>query len=290
MLEIPLPRVGVLRCRERPLRFGDRTLVMGIINVTPDSFSGDGVGKQLDQAVSLAQRMAAEGADLIDVGGESTRPTARPIDVAEEIDRVVPAIEALVSAVSVPISVDTRRSRVAERALAAGAHLINDVDGLQRDPEIAAVAAQFGAAVIAMHSPGPAWEVPWPVRYDDVVAEARRFLARSIDVALAAGVASDQIVVDPGFGFGKSAADNLQLLRRLGELRELGTPVLIGTSRKSTIGKVLGLPVEDRLEGSLATIPLAIAQGVDVVRVHDVRESVRVARLADAVVRGMDLD
>jgi len=160
------------------------------------------------------------------------------------------------------------------------------VAGLQRDPEMAAVVAAFQAPVIIMHSPGEPWDVKWPVAYDDVVREVRVYLARSIEIAVRAGVPMDQIVVDPGFGFGKSIEDNLTILRRLGELRELGASVLIGTSRKSTIGKILGLPVEDRLEGSLATLPLAVAQGVDVVRVHDVRPSVRVVRMADAVVRG----
>jgi dihydropteroate synthase len=280
----------VLRCRGRELEYGDQTLVMGIVNVTPDSFSGDGIGQQVGVAVDLARQMVAQGADVLDVGGESTRPGARPVDAAEEIDRVVPAIAAIVAAVPVPVSVDTRKAVVAEAALRAGAHLVNDVAGLQRDVGMAEVVASFGAAVVAMHSPGEPWEVTWPTRYDDVVVDVRRYLARSIERAMAAGIPRDQIVVDPGFGFGKDLGDNLTLLRRLAEFRELGCPVLLGTSRKSAIGRVLGLPVEDRLEGSLATIPLAIAQGVDLVRVHDVAASVRVARMADAVVRGLRSD
>jgi dihydropteroate synthase len=261
-------------------------MVMGIVNVTPDSFSGDGVGGRADVAVALARRMVEEGADLIDVGGESTRPGARPVEEAVEIARVVPAVRAIAAALPAAISVDTRKPAVAEAALRAGAHLVNDVAGLQRDPAMAAVVAAHRAAIILMHSPGEPWDVPWPARYADVVAEVSRYLDASLRLALDAGIGRDQIVVDPGFGFGKGAADNLEILRRLGEFRALGQPVLIGTSRKSTIGRLLGLPVEDRLEGSLATLPLAIAEGVDIVRVHDVRPSVRVARVADAVVRG----
>ena len=260
---------------------------MGIVNVTPDSFSGDGLAAHVDAAVSQAHHMVEEGADLIDVGGESTRPTARPVEQAEEIDRVVPVVTALRDALTVPVSVDTRKPAVAEAVLAAGAHLINDVAGLQRDREMAGVCAAYGAPVIVMHSPGEPWDVTWPVHYADVVDEVGRYLERSIEIAIRAGVSEDQIVVDPGFGFGKANADNLTLLRRLGEFRRLGRPVLLGTSRKQTIGKVLGgLPAAERLEGSLATLALAVAQGVDIVRVHDVRPSWRVVRVADAVLRG----
>lgn len=288
MLQVPLPRTGVLRCRGRDLVYGSRTLVMGIVNVTPDSFSGDGLGTKIEGAVAQARRMVDEGADLIDVGGESTRPSARPVEAAEELDRVLPVVAALQKVLSVPISVDTRKPVVAEAALAAGAHLINDVAGLQRDPDMAAVCARHGAPVVVMHSPGESWDIAWPVHYDDVVEEVCRYLERSIAIAVRAGVAEDQIVVDPGFGFGKSNADNLTLLRRLGELRRLERPVLLGTSRKRTVGAVLGgLPVAERLEGALATLALAVAQGVDVVRVHDVQASVRAVRMADAVVRGL---
>jgi len=286
MLEVPIPRTGVLHARGRDLPYGERTLVMGIINVTPDSFSGDGVGRRIDAVLARARDMVAEGADLIDVGGESTRPGAQPVDEEEELARVVPAVRALAETVPVPISVDTRKPRVAEAALRAGAHLINDVAGLQRDPGMAEVAASFGAPVIVMHSPGEPWAVPWPAVYRDVVDDVKAYLARSLEIAVRAGLPGDQVVIDPGFGFGKSVTDNLELLRRLGEFRKLGSPLLIGTSRKSTIGAILGRPADDRLEGSLATIALAIAEGVDIVRVHDVRASVRVARMADAIVRG----
>jgi dihydropteroate synthase len=263
---------------------------MGIINTTFDSFSGDGLAGELDRTVALARRMVVDGADLLDVGAESTRPGARPVPEEEELERAVSTVEAIARAVEVPISIDTRRTRVAEAALQAGAGLVNDVNGLQREPELAAVAARFQVPLIAVHSPGESWSVTWPARYVDVVDEVKSVLARAIEVAIAAGIPADQVVVDPGFGFGKGPADNLTLVRRLGELRTLGCPVLLGASRKQTIGRVLGLPVEDRLEGSLALVALGIAQGVDLVRVHDVRESVRVARLADAVVRANWLD
>lgn len=285
MLTVPFPRSGILTCRDRSLSFGHRTLIMGIINLTPDSFSGDGLDGSVERAVALARSMVDEGADLLDVGGESTRPNAQRISPEEEIRRVVPAIRAIVAEVAVPISVDTRRAVVAEAALSGGAHLVNDVDGLQRDSRMAPVVASFGAAVIVMHSPGPSWEVPWPSTFGDVISEISAFLDASIQLGLGAGIPLDRIVVDPGFGFGKNFVDNLTILRRLGEFRSLGRPVMIGTSRKSTIGRILSADAADRLEGSLATVSLAVAEGVDLVRVHDVRASVRVARVADAIVR-----
>lgn len=260
---------------------------MGILNVTPDSFSGDGVTGDVEAILARARRLVAEGADILDVGGESTRPGARPVPEDEEIARVVPSIAAVAGALDVPISVDTRKPAVAAAALAAGADLVNDVTGLRRNPDLADVVAARGGAIVLMHSPGESWAVRWPAHYEDVVAQVRDELAASVEVARRAGIGDDQIVLDPGFGFGKSPADNLTLLRRLGEFRSLGYPTLLGTSRKSTLGKILNLPVEDRLEASLATLPLAVAQGVDVVRVHDVLASVRVVRVADAVVRGV---
>jgi dihydropteroate synthase len=284
----PPGATGSLRCRGRDLVLGRRTLVMGIVNVTPDSFSGDGLDHRVDAAVAQGRRMVAEGADLLDVGGESTRPGAEPVEPAEEIARVIPTIQALAAAVDVPLSVDTRKPAVAEAALRAGAHLVNDVTGLRDGPAMAAVAAAFGAPLVVMHSPGESWAVRWPAQYADVVAEVRDDLARAVDRAVAAGIPRDQVIIDPGFGFGKGTRDNLALLRRLDLLRALGQPLLLGTSRKRSIGRILGLPVEERLEGSLATLPLAIAQGVDLVRVHDVLASVRVVRVADAVVRGWE--
>lgn len=261
---------------------------MGILNVTPDSFSGDGLIGDVETVLARARRLVAEGADVLDVGGESTRPGARAVPEEEEIARVVPNIAAIARELDVTISVDTRKPAVAVAALAAGAELVNDVTGLRRNPGMADVVATHGAAIVLMHSPGESWEVRWPVHYEDVVTQVRDDLAASVEIARRAGVGADQIVLDPGFGFGKSPDDNLTLLRRLGEFRALGYPIMLGTSRKSTLGKILGLPVEDRLEASLATLPLAVAQGVDLVRVHDVLPSVRVVRVADAVVRGQN--
>jgi dihydropteroate synthase len=265
--------------RVRPeFAWGTRTFVMAIVNVTPDSFSGDGTGGELESAVTLAREASEAGADVIDVGGESTRPGHDPISVAEEIERVVPAIRAIAGATSLPISVDTSRAAVAEAAIAAGASIVNDVRGLTRDPELAAVVARHGLAVVIMH------DVP-PDPATDLVDSIARELTGRIDLAVAAGVDVARIIVDPGFGFGKDWRQNLELLRRLSELKALDLPLLVGFSRKSTIGRVLDLPVEERLEGTLATTALAIAGGADIVRVHDVRVNVRAARMTDAVVR-----
>ncbi|MSQ41284.1 MAG: dihydropteroate synthase [Dehalococcoidia bacterium] len=269
---------------------------MGIINVTPDSFSGDGFGDDVEAAVAQGLRFVREGADLLDVGGESSRPLASArveaavsgrkaqeaerVSVEEELRRVVPVIEGLSHQVEVPISVDTTKVRVAEAALRAGASIINDVWGLRRDPALAQVAAAAGAPLVLMHN-------QVGIHYEgDVVERVMEGLAWSRDLALQQGVPREHIILDPGFGFGKTPQHNLELLSRLSELRLLGHPLLLGASRKSTIGRVLGLPVEERLEGTAATVALAIAQGMDVVRVHDVRAMVRVARMSDAVVRG----
>ncbi|MBX6754627.1 MAG: dihydropteroate synthase [Thermorudis peleae] len=259
--------------------WGERTFVMGIINVTPDSFSGDGLVDQLDAIVARAQAMVEAGADIIDVGGESTRPGHQPVPAEEELRRVIPAIRALAAAVPVPISVDTSKAVVAEAALQAGASIINDVRGLQADPAMATLAAEAGVPVIIMHDQ----KIPSAER---LIPDIVRELARRIDQALAAGVRWERIIVDPGFGFGKTPDLNLLLLRRLGELRALGRPILVGTSRKSMIGHVLGTPPDDRVEGTAATVALAIANGADIVRVHDVPQMVRVVRMTDAVVRG----
>jgi dihydropteroate synthase len=251
---------------------------MAILNVTPDSFSGDGLLGREDEAVARAVAAQEQGADVLDIGSESTRPGHQPVSVAEELSRVVPAIEAVAPRVTIPISVDTSKAAVAEAALAAGASMINDVRGLTADPELAVVAARAGVPVVVMH------DLPADGR-GDLVTSIVRELARRLDRALAAGIAWEQIIVDPGFGFGKEWRENLLLLRRLGELRVLGRPILAGTSRKRTIGHVLGLPPSERLEGTAATIALSIANGADMVRVHDVQAMARVARMADAVVR-----
>ncbi|HET8626529.1 MAG TPA: dihydropteroate synthase [Thermomicrobiales bacterium] len=270
------------RCGDAALAWGRQTYVMAVLNVTPDSFSGDGLAGDPAAAVARGVAAVADGADLLDVGGASTRPGAPPVPAAEELARVLPVVRALAGRVAAPIAVDTSKAAVAEAAFAAGAALLNDVRGLTADPDLAAVAARAGVPVVVMHDRPPDGR-------GDLLASVVGELARRLDRALAAGIAWEQLIVDPGFGFGKGAALNLELLRRLGELRVLGRPLLAGTSRKGTIGRVLGLPPGERVEGTAATVALAIAGGADVVRVHDVRAMVRVARMADAVVRGFDV-
>ena len=264
--------------------WGSRTYVMGIINTTPDSFSGDGVGGDVEAAVSQALQFEAWGADIVDVGGESTRPPgyysgAAPVSADEELSRVVPVIKALASVLRIPISVDTSKAEVARQAVAAGASMINDVWGLRRDPEMASVAVEAGVPVVLMHNQDG-------TEYDDLVPDVIGGLRSLMERALEAGIPEEKIVLDPGIGFGKTAEQSLEVLRRLDEFAGLGRPILTGTSRKSSIGKVLDLPVDDRLEGTAATVALSIAGGADIVRVHDVREMVRVARMSDAIVRG----
>ena len=255
--------------------WGSRTYVMGIVNVTPDSFSGDGLGADRDAAVAQGMRMAGEGAQMLDVGGESTRPGHVPVSTAEEIARTQNVVRRLASESRVPVSIDSYKLEVAEAAVAAGATIINDIWGLRRSPALADLAARHGCALVLMHNQdGTDYE-------GDLMTEVKRFLRASVDVAREAGVPRERILVDPGFGFGKTADQNWEAMRRLEELRELGQPILIGTSRKSFIGKLLDVPVTDRLVGTAATVTAAILRGADVVRVHDVREMMRVARVAD---------
>ncbi len=274
---------------EHRLEWGQRTYVMGIINVTPDSFAGDGLLDDapeqeafVQRAVAQAQQFVADGATLIDVGGESTRPNAAPISVEQELARVLPVVRALYAALpqEVTISIDSYKAEVARQALDAGACIVNDIWGLRYDAAMASLVAERGIPVVLMANMRG-------YRRREIVSDVVRFLAGSIDLALAAGVAWERIIIDPGIGFGTTPTENLALLHRLGELRALGRPILLGTSRKSTIGLVLGgLPASERLEGTAATVALGIAQGADIVRVHDVREMARVAKMSDAVVRG----
>jgi dihydropteroate synthase len=268
----------VTRIGDHEFHWGSRTYVMGIVNVTPDSFSGDGV-TDLEVAVTQARQLEQDGADLLDIGGESTRPEtwAGPgLSLEDELARVIPVIERVAATVNVPISIDTYKAEVAKRAMAAGAGLVNDVWGLRRDPQMAATVAAAGVPVVLMHNkPGGG--------YRDLIGEIADSLRESVELARAAGVADDRIIVDPGLGFGKTREENLEIIRRLPELRQLGFPLLIGPSRKSFIGKTLDLPAGERLEGTAAAVALSIAGGVDVVRVHDVKAMVRVARMADAI-------
>jgi dihydropteroate synthase len=256
---------------------------MGVINISPDSFSGDGLGRDVDAAVEQGRRFEQEGADILDVGGESTRPGFQPVSVAEEIELILPVIQRLVRETSLPISIDTYKVEVAEKAIKeVGAHMINDIWGFRQDGErMALLAAETGLPAVIMHN-----QRGRPFR--DVIGDLLAGFRESLRIARQAGVPEERLIIDPGFGFGWEEHHNLEMLRRLSELRVLGRPILIGTSRKSTIGKVLGLPEHERLEGTAATVAIAIANGADIVRVHDVKAMIRVARMTDAVVRGQD--
>jgi dihydropteroate synthase len=271
------------RIGPRTFPWGERTFVMGILNITPDSFSGDGLlraGDAVGSALSAARQMVAAGADLLDVGGESTRPGGAILSVDEERERVVPVLRGLrVAFPDLPLSIDTLKPEVAEAALDAGADLLNDVWGVRDDPAMLRVAAARGVPIVLMHNRSQ------PV-YRNVVSEIVDDLWRALDRARAAGVPDDRVIVDPGIGFGKTADQNLEVLSRLDGLRSLGRPIMLGTSRKSTLGRLLDLPPDQRLDATLATTALGIAAGADIVRVHDVAANVRAARTADAILRG----
>jgi dihydropteroate synthase len=265
---------------------------MGILNVTPDSFSGDGMTTP-GPAVERGLELIANGADILDIGGESTRPGAKAVTLDEELRRVVPVLEAVRARTSIPISVDTSRAPVADAALAAGADIVNDVWGFRRDPDLAGVVARHGALAIAMHnrtaipsSDGVVGGYFHAVSYGDLIAEIAASLRESMEILRSAGVPDEPVILDPGIGFGKTPEQNLELMRRLQELKSFGRPLLIGPSRKSFIGMTLGLPPDDRVEGTAAAVALAIRGGADMVRVHDLPAMARVARMADAVVRG----
>ena len=259
----------------RPFAWGSRTYVMGIINVTPDSFSGDGLGTDLKGAIAQGLRMVGDGADMLDVGGESTRPGHEPISAQEEIARTEKVVARLARETEVPISIDTYKLEVAEAGVAAGATILNDIWGLTRSPAIAELAAASRCALVLMHNQDGTEYA------HDLMDEIKAYLRDAIDRALKAGVPRERVLIDPGIGFGKTAEQNWVVMRRLQELRELGQPILVGTSRKSFIGKLLDLPVDQRMEGTAATVTAAVLRGADVVRVHDVREMTRVARVAD---------
>ena len=262
----------------------DRPLVMGILNVTPDSFSDGNRFFSLEAAVARALEMERQGADIIDIGGESTRPNAPAVELAQELDRVLPVIEALAGKVSVPISVDTYKAGVARAACAAGAEIVNDVSGLFFDAEMAETVAQAGAGLVVMHTRGRPDRMQADTRYLDLVAEVKAYLEDSLALAEKAGIRAGRIVVDPGIGFGKSVEGNLELIRRVAELRTLGCPILVGTSRKSFIGAVTGQGEEGgRLFGTAATVAVAVVNGASIVRVHDVAEMRDVAVMARAL-------
>jgi dihydropteroate synthase len=287
-----------LQIGNHTLNWGSRTYVMGILNITPDSFSGDGMiakGDAVQLAVEQAGDFLANGADILDVGGESTRPGSQPVDADDEMERVIPVIKAL--ARDFPgalISVDTYKASVAEAAFRAGAHIFNDVWGLRADPVLASVAAAFAVPVILMHNRSNPASVEVRAQlgnaysgstYENLMEDVKRELLVSVDLAIKAGIEESRIILDPGIGFGKTREHNLELINRLDEIRALGFPVLLGPSRKSFIGFTLDLPADQRVEGTAATVAVGITRGADVIRVHDVREMARVAKMTDAIVR-----
>ncbi len=271
-------KTEVFICRDKSLAIGKKTYIMGILNITPDSFSDGGKYYSVDDAINKAREMIENGADIIDVGGESTRPGFQAVEPIEEIRRVVPIIERLSSEFDIPISIDTSKSIVAKEALRAGAHIVNDIWGLQADENMASVVAEYGAGVVMMHNRENK-------EYTNLMAEIIEFLKRSIRIGQKAGIKTDSMAIDPGIGFGKTFEHNLQVIKELEQLGALQLPVLLGTSRKGFIGNILDLPVDDRVEGTGATVSVGIAYGTDIVRVHDVKEMARTARMADAIIR-----
>ncbi|MCB0076686.1 MAG: dihydropteroate synthase [Anaerolineales bacterium] len=279
------------------LHWGRQSYIMGIINTTPDSFSGDGLLNQaatVEAALTQARRFVAEGAHILDVGGESTRPGSVPVSADEEMDRVLPVIRAISNELAVAISIDSYHAEVAEAALAAGAHMLNDVWGARMDPRMAALAAERGVPIVLMHNRMRPKQVSQEerlggrfegVQYDDLLGDVARELIASVEIVRGAGVRSEQIILDPGLGFGKTVPQSLELLDRLNELRVLGYPILLGPSRKSFIGYTLDLPPQARVEGTAATVAIGIARGADILRVHDVQAMARVARMTDAIIR-----
>lgn len=289
--------IETLSINGQSFAWGSRTYIMGILNVTPDSFSGDGLqaaGDAVEAALRQAESFVQAGAHMLDVGGESTRPGSQPVEAQEEMERVLPVIEALMNEVDIPISIDTYKAQVAQAALEAGAALINDVWGLQADAGMAPLAAETGVPVVLMHNRSTPKNAEvlehlggryTGVEYTDLIGDIKHELMESVAIAHGAGIKDENIILDPGIGFGKTVGQNLELLDRSGEIRELGYPLLLGPSRKSFIGYTLDLPPEERLEGTAATVAVGIVRGADIVRVHDVAVMARIARMTDAIVR-----
>jgi len=266
--------LAATHCGNTQFRWGERTYIMGVCNLTPDSFSGDGLGGNIKATIRQAKQLATDGADIIDIGGESTRPGAEPAPADEELRRVIPAIQQLATELAVPLSIDTYKSSVASRAVEVGAQMINDVWGLKRDPELAQVAAKAGVPIILVSNQRG-------TTCQDIIAEVISSLKESINLAVKAGVAWENIIIDPGIGFGKSVSQNLEIIRRLAELKVLGRPILLGTSRKF----MLNLPPHQRLEATAATVAISITNGADIMRVHDVQQMAQVCRMSDAIIR-----
>ncbi len=262
-----------------------RTHIMGILNITPDSFSDGGKFVEFDKALSHAIKMAEDGADIIDIGGESSRPGAAPVNADAEASRVVPLIEKLSTIVRVPISIDTYKAKVARLALDAGAFMVNDISGLRMDKGMLPLVAERKVPVVIMHMQGTPQNMQENPQYESLISEISAFFRERIKLCLDAGVSPNKIIIDPGIGFGKTVDHNLQIMKHLSEFRSLGYPLMVGTSRKSFIGNVLGVPVDERLEGTAATVAFAIIQGVEILRVHDVKQMVQVARMTDAMMK-----
>jgi dihydropteroate synthase len=282
---------NVTRCGKTEFHWGERTYVMGIVNVSPDSFSGDGAS-DIETAAAQAYRFVDEGADILDIGGESTRPGFSQITVEEELRRVVPVIERLASRINVPLSIDSSKYEVAQQALAAGASILNDQWGLKTEPKLAELAAKRNVPIILMSNQRDIGGYDAGVgrdtaSYNDVMSEVIMSLRKSVAEAQRAGVSKENIIIDPGIGFGKTWQQDIEIIRRLKELETMGLPILVGTSRKSLIKMVLNLPANQRVEGTAATVAVSIANGADIVRVHDVKQMVRVCRMTDAIVRGI---
>jgi dihydropteroate synthase len=275
----------IIKCGNYSLEFGKRTLVMGVINITPDSFSDGGKFYDTKVAISHAKYLVSNGADILDVGGESTRPGSESVTMDEEMKRVIPVIEGISNEVEIPISIDTCKSEVAKAALDAGACIINDISAMRSDPRIANVAAESQSPLILMHMQGTPKDMQKDPKYKDVMGDIKEFLEERLDLAQSKGVTRENMIIDPGIGFGKTLEHNYEIIRRLRELKDLNLPILMGTSRKSFIGNTLGLDVNERLEGTLATITMSIINGADIIRVHDVKEAVRTAKMTDAIYR-----
>lgn len=278
-----------MSCRGKALDCSARTLVMGVVNCTPDSFYSGSRYPRAEEAVAAGARMAEEGADILDIGGESSRPGARPISAQEELERVMPVLTGLLATTDLPLSVDTYKSEVAEQALAAGAHMLNDISALRFDASMAEVAAKFEVPVVLMHIKGTPTNMQENPHYADLLGELFHYFEERIEFALHKGIKKENLVIDPGLGFGKRLGDNYEILRRLKELTVFGCPILVGPSRKSFISRVLELSPEDALEGTIAAVTVAILNGANIVRVHDVKAIRRAVQVVDCIANSSEL-
>jgi len=272
----------------KDIKFGSRTYIMGILNVTPDSFSGDGIYQDAGKAVETAERLVEDGADIIDIGGESTKPGSEPVTIEEEIKRTIPVIKKLSKRIDVPISIDTSKSEVARFALENGASIVNDITGLGSDRKMISVVKEFNAKVVVMHIKGTPQTMQANPEYGNLIQEIKDKLRTIIEKAVIGGIKKENIIIDPGIGFGKTLEHNLEILNRLFEFKELGLPILVGPSRKSFIGKLTGAEPDKRIFGTIASVAIAIKNGADIVRVHDVKEIKQAVAVSDAITRSGD--